>query len=402
MRVIFIGGCPPKHLQNKVKEWGSPVDFAGYAFQSALLSGLDNVCREVKVLTILWVLSWPKAKKIYLKREFFSHNDGLEKIDVFVGFINFPFIKRISIAWRMYKALRKEIRKGGDIAIINYSLLSCNMLPIALLQKYFVKTCQIVPDLPEYMSENKSTAYKIGKAIDRKIINWCIKRFDCFALLSKHMKDRLPIGVKPWMILEGIFRPEDRNTIVNNNKNDSGKKIVMYSGALGLRYGVGDMVEAFSMINDNDYELWICGQGNAVSIIKEYAQKDGRIKYFGTISREEVLKMQQRATLLINPRHKTEEYTKYSFPSKTMEYLASGTPVLMSHLESIPSDYDSHLFYFDDETPLGMSRKMIQVCSVPQELLREKGEQASAFILKNKCSDVQARKLMELMIEVKQ
>lgn len=396
MRIIFVGGCPPKYLQDKVKEWGSPVDFAGYAFQSALLDGLDKVCSDVKVLTMLWIVPWPKAKKMYLTKEVFSHTGKEQKNDVFVGFVNLPFVKRLSIAWRVYKELRKEIRNGDEIVIINYSLPSYNLLPIALLHNHFAKTCQIVPDLPAFMSENTELAYRIGKAIDSKVINWCLKRFDCFALLSRHMLTHLPIGNKRWIVLEGIYRPDDHKK-KECGVNDSGKKIIMYSGALGLRYGVGDMLEAFSLIVDSDFELWVCGQGNAVPMILEYAQIDSRIHYFGVLPREEVLQLQQRATLLVNPRHKEEVYTKYSFPSKTLEYLASGTPVLMSHLESIPSEYDEHLFYFDDETPIGMSKKMVEICKLPFDMLKERGNLALEFVLTNKRSEVQAGRLLELI-----
>ena len=38
----------------------------------------------------------------------------------------------------------------------------------------------------------------------------------------------------------------------------------------------------------------------------------------------------------VNPRQNNEEFTKYSFPSKTMEYLASGVPVVAYKLDGIP------------------------------------------------------------------
>mgnify|MGYP003303651866 CR=1 FL=1 len=44
--------------------------------------------------------------------------------------------------------------------------------------------------------------------------------------------------------------------------------------------------------------------------------------FTGKIDRSQVLALQRSATVLVNPRRNNEEYTKYSFPSKTMEYLA--------------------------------------------------------------------------------
>ena len=42
----------------------------------------------------------------------------------------------------------------------------------------------------------------------------------------------------------------------------------------------------------------------------------------------------------MNPRSADAEYTKYSFPSKTIEYLATGVPVVMNRLPGIPEEYE--------------------------------------------------------------
>lgn len=39
-----------------------------------------------------------------------------------------------------------------------------------------------------------------------------------------------------------------------------------------------------------------------------------------------VLKAQSESEILVNPRNDNNEFTKYSFPSKVIEYLGSGTP----------------------------------------------------------------------------
>lgn len=56
------------------------------------------------------------------------------------------------------------------------------------------------------------------------------------------------------------------------------------------------------------------------------------------------------ATLLVNSRFTIEEFTKYSFPSKNMEYMASGTPLLTTKLPGMPQEYYPYVFLFDEET----------------------------------------------------
>ena len=107
--------------------------------------------------------------------------------------------------------------------------------------------------------------------------------------------------------------------------------------------------------------------------------------------------LQSCVTLLVNPRHSADDYTKYSFPSKTMEYLASGTPTVMAHLPAIPSEYDEFLFYFDDESIEGMARKLVELCEMDCKILKERGEGARHFILDNKNANVQSQRIYSLV-----
>ena len=63
----------------------------------------------------------------------------------------------------------------------------------------------------------------------------------------------------------------------------------------------------------------------------------------GQVSLNEARALQKTADVLVNPRLNEGEYTKYSFPSKTMEYLSTGRPVVCYKLDGIPDEYDKHL-----------------------------------------------------------
>ena len=65
-------------------------------------------------------------------------------------------------------------------------------------------------------------------------------------------------------------------------------------------------------------------------LIKEMARKQGVAE-------------ELKATLLVNPRPTTEEFTIYSFPSKNMEYMASGTPLLTTKLPGMPEEYHQYV-----------------------------------------------------------
>ena len=77
---------------------------------------------------------------------------------------------------------------------------------------------------------------------------------------------------------------------------------------------------------------------------KKLAQQYPAVKYKGVAPNAVIVEEELKATLLVNPRPTGEEYTKYSFPSKNMEYMASGTPVLTTCLPGMPAEYNEYVY----------------------------------------------------------
>lgn len=117
----------------------------------------------------------------------------------------------------------------------------------------------------------------------------------------------------------------------------------------------------------------------------------------GVVEQKHVFEMQQQATLLVNPRKGHEEYTKYSFPSKTMEYMASGTPTIMYKLPGLPIEYEEYLVLLPDNSQETLTAILKQWGSKTQAELYEFGEKAKRFILENKNSEIQASRLMNFI-----
>ena len=121
------------------------------------------------------------------------------------------------------------------------------------------------------------------------------------------------------------------------------------------------------------------------------------MKYLGQLRRDEVLKLQKGATLLVNPRTPEGEYTKYSFPSKTMEYMASGVPVLMYRLPGIPEEYFKHCYVVEELGENALTKALERVLSKSTEELTEVGLSARSFILKHKNPIAQMGKVVDFI-----
>ena len=397
MQTIFIGGLYPNEILDEIKENTKHLDFAANTLQWALLNGFEANSYPVKVITLPTLRDFPQYyKKTYFKSSSFSHIKGNE--DLCLGFVTIPVIKHVSKYLNLYKCLNKLLKDKDNVHLIIYGIHSPYLKAVEKIKQRNdkIKTCLIVPDLPEYMSDSKNIIYRLLKSIDKKIILKSFQYIDSFVLLSQYMAERLPIGDKPWMVMEGIYNTNDNITNVPKEPY----KTILYTGNLAKRYGILDLLEAFTKINSPDFRLWLCGNGDGLEKIQEIQKRDSRIEYFGILPRNEVLKLQKRATLLVNPRHSYEEYTKYSFPSKTMEYMASGTPTLMSKLPCLPKEYEPYIYFFDDESVEGMKNKIIEICEKSQEELNEFGEKAAKFIHTQKNEIAQTKRIIEFITKV--
>ena len=130
-----------------------------------------------------------------------------------------------------------------------------------------------------------------------------------------------------------------------------------------------DIDSAKEMLNDKElHELAqmeiATGEEKIITIeeeLKLLSQNNDNIKFFGFIKHEEVEKLQNECDFLINPRRPSGTYTKYSFPSKTVEYMLTAKPVIMYKLEAIPDEYDGYLNYLTADTAEKIAEELKQI-----------------------------------------
>ena len=396
MNILFIG-CRYSETQKDsfLKNSKKGYQFAAQNFQEALLDGfLENGVLPY-VITKPPLSTFPMGYKhpIISDANFIYKGKILGKS---IGYINIPFIN--SMTNKLFKSAKKWYNStNGEKYVLVYGLHSHLMSVAIKLKQTFnnVKLGIIIPDLPQYMGCNK--IYKTIGLQKRNInkIQSMIKNFDSYVVLTKPMIDKLNIANKPYIVIEGIY--SKKNPYIH--KKDFKQKIILYTGGLMFRYGIGYLVDAFIKIPGDEYNLILCGIGDAVTYIKECAKIDPRIKYEGMLPKNKIEELQSKATLLVNPRFASEDFTQYSFPSKTMEYLASGIPTVMFHLKSIPHEYDKYLFYFEEETTDCIAQTIQYICKIDSSIVKYMGEKATDFIINEKGSKFQVKKIIDLLKE---
>jgi glycosyltransferase involved in cell wall biosynthesis len=379
-KVIYIGSHYPVTIKEDLLNRHSGVDFPADNLQQSILKGFDENGIQPIAISYLNITPWPKIGFCHFHPCLFSRRGDGQQTDLYIGGINVPFLSRIYNCVKLVRYLKKSSSKQEKKDLVVYALSSHILFAIWMNRKRYGTKTVIVPDLPEYMSENKSLLYRAAKALDKRVIDFFIKNaIDKFVLLSPYMRERLPIGDKPWMQMEGIF---SSNEIIERKEKKN--KIILYTGKMDKRYGIADLLDAFGMIEDETYQLWLRGGGECKQLALERAKSDKRIRVLDRMSRKELLNTQAAATVLINPVRPSQTFTRYFFPSKTMEYLASGTPTIMYRLACLPQEYCEFIYFVEEETVQSLYETLIRVCSKPQEELEQFGQRASNFIIERK------------------
>ena len=250
----------------------------------------------------------------------------------------------------------------------------------------------IVTDLPDMLG---------GGGFSKGLANFVIRHCTGYVLLTEAMNGYLNPKGKPYVILEG-----HADIAMERKTPDPEKKIkprvCLYAGGVSQRYGLDNLVEGFLRANPANAELHIYGPGDYVPRLRDIAWQDSRVVYGGMLLSSQIVDKEMEATLLVNPRPTDEEYVKYSFPSKTMEYMASGTPVLTTVLPGMPREYHPYVYLIEDESAQGVADALKQVLEHSDEELFEKGRRAREFILREKNNVIQAGKILHMLESMEQ
>lgn len=400
MKILYFGTvCDITEYDKLLANTSNKPSVAPIVFENALLDGFAKNGADLEIHSFPMIPTFPASKILHFGRCENTLESGYKCR--WLNTWNLPFIKQFSRRRDAKKILRKWGREyRGEGVVFTYSIppfLVKDVIKYA--EKYSLKTITIIPDLLRdmYINENsKSFITKIKNAYLRPALK-LQSSFDGYIYLTDAMHE-VVAPEKPYRVMEGIA---DISGITKPDTNlKSNKRAIMYAGMLHEKYGIMNLVDAFEELNDANTELWLFGDGSAVEKIKERASENPLIKFFGTVNRSVILDFEKKATLLINPRNPEEEFTKFSFPSKTIEYMLSGTPLISTKLKGIPDEYFEYIFSVDNNSTLSLCNVMKHALSLTDDELVSMGSKAQVFIAENKNSQKQVKGIIDFIKEV--
>lgn len=286
---------------------------------------------------------------------------------------------------RILSKLRKHNQQNSVLMCYSMHLPFLQVCHVVKLLKKGVRLRVIVPDLSEYMGV-RTGVMKFNFDMLSRVSYFVVSRADVIVAITAQALSVFQGGLKK-VVIEGIAHER----YVSAGDAGSRKKYFLYSGTLGRRYGIRNFIDFFLGGGIENFDLLICGDDR--KYFEAMASTHPRVKFLEQLNLSVVLNFQRNAKSLTNPRNNELVFTRYSFPSKIIEYMLSGTHMLMYELDGIPDEYYEFCFLI----PLGsdrLSTKLLEVSKLSDNELLAKGYSAKRFIVE-KMPGVQVHKLLE-------
>ncbi len=392
MEIVFIGGYFDKEYEAEfINNTKGAVENSANIFQRKLIAGFKRVADEFLVFSAPLIGAYPQR---YRKMRFKVKKTS--EIN-YVSFNNIWGFRNISRKRSLIKELDKKVDYSKNLCVVVYSAHSPFIEAARHIKKKSPssKICLVVPDLPEYMMLTKKIPlyYKVFKYFDVKHIYRLCKFVDLYMVLTDHMLDVLPNGrTKESFVAEGII---DLPINVDIKPKCNNTKTILYCGKLDEAFGIMNLVNAFNLIRDNEVKLVICGKGEKADEISQLS--DEKIVYKGQVSAHEATSYINEADILVNPRQNDMEYTKYSFPSKNIEYLLSGNAVVAYMLDGMSEKYKDFIYYPKDNSVQSLADALLCALNDSVESRIGKAEAAIEYMNDNLCADYICNKIINII-----
>ena len=376
---------------------------AGTQFQECLLRALNGTALDVThVYALRPVPSFPRHRKLFFGPRRVVLAGGIQS--TLIEFINLGplktftsgmalFPRLVAWAWRERRRPRVIMQYNlssppGFIGVLVARLTGSRVVPI-------VADLQVPGDglLPDTLPR------RVEFWLQRQTLPLC----DGLIVLTRRMAMDFAPRV-PFIQMEGAL-PD--NLVVASRGPDYPKaerpestptRVIMYAGGLSELKGIPLLLESFSRIQGNEYRLWITGIGPLRDLVEASAERDPRIKYWGFPSQRELLTLYQAADVLVNPHSVRLRSARYLFPSKLIEYLGTGTPVISTcSTPEVVVEYATLMFPIEEDSPDVLADKIRTVLALPRSELQDIGYKAGEYVRTHKTWAVQARRIGEFV-----
>lgn len=396
LRVAFLGFALPADRFAQLAAADASMPIQTQRFGWAVIEALRSADIDVSIVSTDPVTDYPNNRQVLFKgRRFAAHGVN----GTIVPFVNITALKHVTRFVAVVRALAARSRRSPIDAVIVHGVNSALLWAACRFgRRSQVPIVVLLTDPPSLRTPFDNRLTWQLKRLDRWLITSALSRTSGVVALAPRLAEDFASG-RPALLMEGIASKLSTSADVSVPKLDRPfahwRPRVVYAGGLSEAYGVLDLVNAVQH-SDKDWCVEIYGRGAESEAIKAVAATSARVHYGGVLDSTELHRVYASADLLINPRRVDGLLPVYSFPSKLLEYMATGTPVMTTRIPTLPADYADHLLLTGQGAP-ALASSLDRFFDQPKGDRVQMGASAKNFILETRGHVAQGRRLRDFL-----
>lgn len=393
-KIVYLGYVITPEEANRT----SGASVAGNKMQWNVIKNLASMKDvEITCITITPLATYPREKKIFQKYEKTELFPGV--ISYRISYCNLPIVKQLWQIISMYKMVKKIIRETEADTLFCFNLFPQIGVPMRWMKKIDseLDTVCLLADLPIDDNVNRKGASAYLRSIFEKSTWKSMRACDRYIVLNKHVIEKY-LPQKPYLVIDGGVDEMDIKRY-STPVLKSGERNILFCGALTEYNGILNLIKAMDILTEENIVLDIYGGGYLEEVVRNAALKNPKIRFYGRVPNEVVMQKQREAWLLINPRVINDPIAQVTFPSKTFEYLLSGTPVLSTRLNGYTNEYDGIMIYLEDDSAEKIALAIGKIADSSEKELKNITDCAREFVVEHRNWKIQSLKMKNFLKE---
>ena len=324
MKILFVG----THVPNEIEAVEPGISSAGNRFQNNFIKNLRALGHDVIEVSFIAVPIIDASVFGDASRYVLKNGNVLSAVN------------------RFHKLVKAKVRECD--LIICYNIVYAWLDLPSVARRAGLKSIAVIADYSEEDSF-KSPARKAYVKLQRN----CMRKFDKVVGLSSNIKKQLRPS-QEFVLVEGGIDRSFYEMFASAGSDTAGSQghdtiNVMYSGLLEPVTGVDLLLDAIKDVDKSlDVTFVFTGKGSLSDRISEAARQDPRIDFRGNLSYDDYTEALKNADILVNPRNMHLPENRNNFPSKVMDYLATGNTIVSTKFAGYDK-FEGHIIFSDED-----------------------------------------------------
>lgn len=248
-----------------------------------------------------------------------------------------PPISKIKKAFFFPQKLLKILKESvhdGDVLFYDPLNRTCSLCALKAKYKAYMKIVAILTDDIKNITGAQGAVATIYRLTRSANASYALTK----NLVETYWLNARPHLVRPMLVEQKLIEPYEHD-----------RPYVYYGGALFVKDGTKDLIDAYRSLSMPNFDLIIAGHGD----YKDPAERDCALtpgmRFVGQVSKEEHYAYIAGSSLAINPRRYNKDLDEHAVPSKVMEYLTYASYIASTLSTPIKEEYGEDINWLEGD-----------------------------------------------------